>query len=167
MRCGDDGGESEHHRIRKTNFSALSQLNHFTHRKLLLHLRRMAVLLLRVRRLEPALFRRVVGRDGLLPAVVFAELVDQALVVLPALDRVPVVEKVGQIDARNVPGRVEDPAKSWFVVSGFFEFFVQLESSEPFGSPQIKFERTWHLRSIRGVARRTARSRCCFAAIKK
>ena len=82
----------------------------------------MSVLLLRVRRLEPALFRRVVGRDGFLPAVVLAELVDQALVVLPARDRVPVVKEVGQVDARNVPGCVEDPAKRWFVVSSFTRF---------------------------------------------
>lgn len=82
-----------------------------TYRKLLLHLRRIAVLLLRVRRLMLALLRRVVGGDGFLPAVALAELIDQALVVLPALDRVPVIEEVGKVDARNVPGGVEDPAK--------------------------------------------------------
>lgn len=57
-----------------------------------------------------ALLRRVVRRDGFLPAVAFAELVDQALVVLPAFDRVSVVEEIGQVDARNMPRRVDDSA---------------------------------------------------------
>lgn len=118
----------------------------------------MAVLLLRVRSLSVALLGRVVGRDGLLPAVVLAELVNEALVVLPALDGVPVVEEVGQVNARNVPGSVEDSAKRWFGVRVFFELFVWSKSGESFDSPQIELEWNSSARSICGVLRR--RRRC-------
>lgn len=82
----------------------------------------MAVLLLRVRCVNFGLLRRVVGCNCLLPPVALAELVDLALVVLPALDRVPVVEEVGQVDAWDVPGRVEDSVKKCFGVAVFLEF---------------------------------------------
>ena len=49
----------------------------------------------------------------------------------------------------------------------FYEIFVWSEGGELFDSPQIKFERIGHVRSMCGVARRTTPSCCCFAAIEQ
>ena len=68
-------------------------------------------MLLLMRRLVLGLLGRVVRYDRFLPTVALSKLVDLALIIFPALDRVPVIEKIRQVDARDVPGGVENPVE--------------------------------------------------------